>query len=237
MYTNYIFDLYGTLADIRTDEYSDTFWNNFAAYLKELDIEYSADEVHELYAMEVERLVKEPTQYACPEIDIFKVFAVIARNKKTSVTDTEIENIAKAFRKISTEFFKLYDNTVKVLESLKKAGKKVYLLSNAQSLFTRPEIEAADIVKYFDDIFISSEAGCKKPDPAFFKMLIDKHQLDISKSIMIGNDDSSDIAGAKAVGLDAMYLRTAISPQGEPTPNCRYVFEDGDIGHVLDILN
>ena len=29
MYTNYIFDLYGTLIDIRTDEWSDKVWDEF----------------------------------------------------------------------------------------------------------------------------------------------------------------------------------------------------------------
>lgn len=41
--------------------------------------------------------------------------------------------------------------------------------------------------------------------------------------------------GAKAVGMDALYVRTAISPENDPVPDCKYVFEDGDIGHVLDI--
>ena len=33
MYTNYIFDLYGTLIDIRTDEWSDKVWDEFAKWL------------------------------------------------------------------------------------------------------------------------------------------------------------------------------------------------------------
>lgn len=41
---------------------------------------------------------------------------------------------------------------------------------------------------------------------------------------MVGNDGSSDIAGAAAAGMDAAYIRTAISPENEPVPECKYVF-------------
>ena len=69
------------------------------------------------------------------------------------------------------------------------------------------------IAKYFDDIFISSACGVKKPDSRFFQLLIDKYNLDITKSIMIGNDSISDIAGAKSVGLDTFYIHSNISPK------------------------
>lgn len=42
---------------------------------------------------------------------------------------------------------------------------------------------------------------------------------------MIGNDSTSDIAGAKAVGMDALYVRTAISPENDPVPDCKYVLK------------
>ena len=53
------------------------------------------------------------------------------------------------------------------------------------------------IASYFDDIFISSDYSVKKPDVRFFEELINKHQIDVTKAIMIGNDAKSDIFGAK----------------------------------------
>ena len=55
--------------------------------------------------------------------------------------------------------------------SLERAEKRIYLLSNAQTDFTRPEIEMLGLTKYFDGIFISSEQGCKKPSKIFFERL------------------------------------------------------------------
>ena len=131
-----------------------------------------------------------------------------------------------------------------MLEALKRQGKKIYLLSNAQRIFTAYELKllmhTLGIAKYFDDIFISSTCGVKKPDSRFFQLLIDKYNLDITKSVMIGNDGISDIAGAKSVGLDTFYIHSNISPKlpeetvilPDGTEKKRKVMPDADF--VLD---
>lgn len=236
MYQNYIFDLYGTLIDIRTDEWSMDFWNSYAAWLAEQGMDYTGAEVKKVYEEEVARRLAEPSSFTHPEIDILPVFEVICKKFRPDMSEQEIYRAGEEFRIRSTSFLQLYPNTLAVLDGLKAAGKKIYLLSNAQHVFTWRELEITGILGYFDDVFISSDVGCKKPDPAFFRMLIEKHELAVEDSIMIGNDGSSDIKGATLTGMDAFYVRTAISPEGEQTPDCRYVFEDGDIGHVLELI-
>mgnify|MGYP000292715600 CR=1 FL=1 len=49
MYKNYIFDLYGTLIDIRTDEWSKEPWEEFAAWLTDNGMPYTGSEVKALY--------------------------------------------------------------------------------------------------------------------------------------------------------------------------------------------
>lgn len=236
MYKNYIFDLYGTLIDIRTDEWSDEIWENFAKWLGTIGIEYTGEEVHKLYCDLINELECKPSKYTHREIDIISVFEEICRSKKPDMTDEEIWSVGEQFRIMSTSFIDLYPNTMKVLEKLKAAGKNIYLLSNAQRVFTWQELVRTGIDKCFDDIFISSDKGCKKPDIEFYKMLMKKHNLKVEESIMIGNDSTTDIAGATALGMDGLYIKTEISPVNDPLPDCKYAFTDGDIGHVLDII-
>ena len=236
MYKNYIFDLYGTLIDIRTDEESESVWEGFAQWLTANGMKYTGKEVCEVYHSKVKELESEPSEFSVREIDIIPVFEEICRNKKKDATDEEIYKAGEQFRIISTSYIELYPNTKKVLENLKAAGKNVYLLSNAQRVFTWQELESTGIIGYFDDIFISSDKGCKKPDVEFYKMLIAKHNLDVKESVMIGNDSTTDIKGATALGMDALYIKTEISPKDDPIPDCKYAFPDGDIGHVLDII-
>ena len=92
---------------------------------------------------------------------------------------------------------------------------RLWLLSNAQRVFTAYELRALGLDTVFDDIYISSDHGCRKPDVRFFQALIQEHGLDISKSLMIGNDRRTDIAGAKAAGLDTLYMHTNITPPGQ----------------------
>ena len=54
MYQNCIFDLYGTLIDIRTDESGDKFWGEVADIYKSHGAEYTADEIRDNYIIKKE---------------------------------------------------------------------------------------------------------------------------------------------------------------------------------------
>ena len=118
-------------------------------------------------------------------------------------------------RDSSTTHLRLYAGAKELLAALRLQG-KVILLSNAQSLFTRPELEELGLSACFDGIYISSEAGCKKPDPRFFRLALEREGLEAGRCLMIGNDPVCDVAGAAAVGIDSVYIRSGLSPRDEP---------------------
>lgn len=236
MYDNFIFDLYGTLIDIATDEVTFKTWRPYAKWLRSEGIKYRAKDIKRIFDAEVENFANIVTPYQYPEHDLFPVFAKILRAKRPEYTDEQVYAAGERFRRTATLRIGLYPNTRKVLDGLRAAGKKVYLLSNAQRMYTWQELELTGITECFDDIFISSDEGVMKPDKVFIQRLIDKHNLDISKCVMIGNDCRSDVAVADAVGMDAVYVPTSILPGNEIEPDCRYRFMDGDIGHVLELI-
>ena len=47
MYKNYVFDLYGTLIDINTDEWSIELWEKMAVYYGYMGAIYTAEELNE----------------------------------------------------------------------------------------------------------------------------------------------------------------------------------------------
>ena len=49
MYKNYIFDLYGTLIDINTDEWNDDLWKKIAILYAYKGAHYTYDELNEEY--------------------------------------------------------------------------------------------------------------------------------------------------------------------------------------------
>jgi putative hydrolase of the HAD superfamily len=148
---------------------------------------------------------------ACPEIDLGPVFARLYGEKGAAADAALIRETALLFRRASTTHLRLYAGARELLASLRKRG-KVILLSNAQSLFTRPELDELGLTDCFDGIYLSSEAGVKKPDPRFFRLALEQEGLDPGRCLMIGNDPICDGQGARAAGMDAWVIRSALSP-------------------------
>ena len=241
MYQNYIFDLYGTLVDIRTDESADKFWEKVADIYESYGAKYDAKEIRTHYHKfsKREERIEHFTHplYKNIEIDLERVFKRLYAKKGVKADKKIIEDTAVRFRKASTEFIKLYDGVIDLLESLKNAGKNVYLLSNAQRCFTYPELVELGIVQYFDGIFISSDHSCCKPSKVFFDKLLKKYKLEKNRSIMIGNDCISDMGGAKKAGLDALYIHQEIStPLEGKELYCNYKIMDGDVTKIKSYI-
>ena len=57
---------------------------------------------------------------------------------------------------------------------------------------------------------LSSDYETKKPDQKFFDILFEKYPMDKSKTLFIGNDSTTDIAGASKAGLDTYYICSII---------------------------
>ena len=204
-YENYIFDLYGTLVDIHTDEEKTELWEKLAQFYGYYGAVYTAEELKNAYAcltgQKEDALRQEMGSEAHPEIEIEEVFLALFQ-KKGVQADIELAiHAGQFFRILSTEYIRLYDGAKELLAALRETGKKVYLLSNAQRIFTAYELKLLGLEPYFDDIFLSSSCKVKKPDTRFFHLLLDKHHILPEESIMIGNDAVSDIKGAKEVGL------------------------------------
>ena len=116
--------------------------------------------------------------------------------------------ISNSFRVLSRHRMKLYQAVPELLQHLRDSGKGVFMLLNAQAVFTTPEIEQLDLAKYFDDIFLSSDVGVKKPESTFFEKLLQKHSLDPAKTVMVGNDFYADMGIAVACGTAGAHINS-----------------------------
>ncbi len=233
MYKNYIFDLYGTLIDINTDEWCDDLWKKMAILYSYKGAHYTYDELKgeylNLVSLEKVAVRKRHPEYSVVDIKIEKVFKKLFTQKGVKVTKAQVAFVAEAFRCYSTKYIKLYDGVIDLLDTLKAKGKKIYLLSNAQRYFTENELNMLGLTEYFDGICISSDEECSKPDSCYYKTLFDRYGLEKSESIMIGNDYVSDIGGAAHFGIDSLYIHQSISPDIEGELRSTYTVMDGDV--------
>jgi len=242
MYSNIIFDLYGTLIDIRTDEYSLDFWRRAVQVFAMGGASFSPGELRTAYkryvgrAYRVQRLKYPTCRYI--DIDLLKVFEKLFAIKGVHPDIKQLRDLAYKFRKASTEHIKLYDGVIELLDGLKAAGKGIYLLSNAQESFTVPEMEDLGILGYFDGIMISSEEKACNPQKQFFDKLIEKYSLDPAECLMVGNDMNSDMLGAESAGIDGLYIHQEISPEvyDESEIHARWKIMDGDVRKILSYI-
>lgn len=231
-YKNYIFDLYGTLVDIHTDEERPELWRQIARYYCCFGACRTGEETRKAYlsmVREEEEKLAAQNGSEFPEIQIETVFLRLLKEApdtetQSSLTAPEASEAAKKkpqgkraemvwaaatatfFRFLSRDRLSCFEGAAEMLKSLRKQGKRVYLLSNAQSIFTMLELEKCGIEDCFDDIFISSDRGIKKPDPRFLQELMQKHAMDPAETVMIGNDPSTDIVVAEACGVRGVLV-------------------------------
>jgi len=213
-YQAYIFDLYGTLVDIHTDEARASFWKEMKEVFASYGAIYSCHELKQQYLYQVRKQEDRRKEEGHEiEIDLKDVFEVLLEDKGVVSENKVIEEIAWRFRQASTSHLRLYKGAIPLLQGLHQRGKKVFLLSNAQHLFTMKELEILQIYDLFDEIFLSSDYGYKKPDPVFFQFLLNKYALKGKDCLMIGNDLYCDIYGAYLAGMDSYYIHSALSSE------------------------
>ena len=198
-----MFDLYGTLVDVRTDEAAPRFRRGFSRYFKKMTD--SEEDIWALLAGFFEDRGEE-------EPDILIHLVSILTRLGVSNAEEKAVRLARYFRKNSTEKLRLYDGVMDMLQDLKRAGAKMYVLSNAQSAFTLDEMRELNIYELFDGVELSSDFGFKKPSRLFFDHLLEKYGLRAEDCVYFGNDICADIIPAKALGMQTVYILTDISP-------------------------
>ena len=228
-FTDYIFDLYGTLADICTDETPVVFWEGAASDAEALGAHYTGEALRYRYlalcADEVR--LRAATLPGVPEAlvepELLNVFKRLLSEQ--GADDSQAKAFAAAFRRRSTLWLRPMPHALETLDALRKSGARTFLLSNAQSCFTVDELRALDLTRRFDGILLSSDAGMKKPYRGLYELLLSRYGIDRKTAVMVGNDAIADVGGADAAGLMSFYCHTWQSgarPDALP-PSCREI--------------
>ena len=239
-YRAYLFDLYGTLVDIHTDETRPALWRAMAGWFAAEGAGYEPRALQEAYlrlCAAEEAAMKRAAPDIEAEIDISAVFTGLYAEKGVAAEEALIGRTAAAFRRLSTTHLRCYAGAEELLRALRRQGSLVILLSNAQRLFTAPELESLGLTELFDGIFLSSDYGCKKPDGRFFAAPMAQFGLKPSDCLMIGNDPVCDAWGASRAGMDCVYIRSALSPKPEGAcPPCAARLKGMDLRRLGRLL-
>ena len=232
--TDYLFDLYGTLADVCTDETLPALWEDAAADANAHGCTYTAETYRKAYldlcADEVQ--VRARTLPDVPEAYIEPELRHVFERLLNADAETARRH-ARLFRARSTRWLRPMPHAIETLDALRARGNRVFLLSNAQSCFTNNELETLGLSQKFDGILLSSDAGMKKPYKGLFELLLTRYGIDPRTALMVGNDAVADMAGAHGAGIAGAYIHTWQSGPRPDTlpPGC---FEIKDLWELTE---
>ncbi len=227
---NFLFDLYGTLLDIRTDEESASFWKKISlALYRSKD---SGGVLKERYAFLCSKAKSELPPDA--EVDLSAVFSKLLSECGQPDSPSDVLKFAELFRRLSVRRCRPFGGTLKLLKKLKENGAGLYLLSNAQSCFTHAEIKACGLAPLFNGVLLSSEAGWKKPSPHFFETAFTRFSLTPENCLYVGNDLHDDVGGAHAVQMKCVYIQSPQSGKYSNPPKPDFYAENRrELGRIL----
>jgi|SRR5882724_11659600 len=108
----------------------------------------------------------------------------------------------------------LIADSAEILERLRRNGVRNYAITNfsaekfsiVRTIF--PTLDA------FDGIIVSGEEYVVKPDPAIYRLLLDRYGLAAADCLFI-DDSAKNVAGARAVGMHAHLFENASGLRAE----------------------
>lgn len=111
--------------------------------------------------------------------------------------------------------------TVEILRELHAGGVRLFALTNWSAETFPHAVEMFDFLELFEAVLVSGCEGVAKPDPAVFRLLIDRHHLDPARTVFV-DDSPVNVAAASASGLVAVRfadpdtLRRHLAARGLP---------------------
>jgi len=98
--------------------------------------------------------------------------------------------------------------TVDLLDQLKKSGKyKLYALTNWQVGLFDIALVRYNFLHWFDGRVVSGEEKTRKPFPEFYRILLNRYQVNPSEAIFI-DDNERNVKAGVAVGIQGIHFQS-----------------------------
>ncbi|UNX53213.1 HAD family phosphatase [Georgenia sp. TF02-10] len=98
--------------------------------------------------------------------------------------------------------------TAAVVEELHAAGVRLLGLTNWSAETFHHAEPVAPAIGLLDGVVVSGQEGVIKPDPAIFRVLLERYGLDPASTVFV-DDSPANVATAAALGLHARVFTTA----------------------------
>lgn len=209
-----IFDINGTLSDIRTNEWHDDVYRVISNLLSYQGILLEPNAVKELY-FQIMKEQRAAYGERHPEFDAVGIFREIITRHATDFTRSlhteKLEQLprflAETHRAASRFQLQLYPGVANTIAQL-NSKYHLAIVSDGQAVYAIPELNAVGLSGCFDPIIISEHFGYRKPDKRLFMAALSEMKMDVSEVLFVGNDMCRDVYGAQSLGVKTVFFKS-----------------------------
>ena len=223
--TAVLFEPYGTLIDVETDERDWYAYLNLSRFLEYRGVRLSADELRWLWFERVAQQQQEGDgpypEFSARAIwrELLTQHAVPCRHVRVLDDDTFIADITTLHRALTRRTLRLMEDVRPLLEDL--SGRvRLGIVTDCQPDYILPELQITGIDRYFQAAAVSGEYGYRKPDPRLFRKALHTLGVPAEQALFVGVDTGIDITGARNVGMRTALVLTPYGSKdialGEP---------------------
>jgi putative hydrolase of the HAD superfamily len=234
-----LFDIYGTLVDIETDEKDWFVYENLSKFLSYYGLNLTADELKKFFFEKIKGMIEDSSE-TYPEIDVRRIwYEILSENENPQLyklnldQGTFLRDVIVLHRALTRRKLRLYDATYDVLKLLKRKY-RIGIVSDSQYDYVVPETKILGITQFFDAFIISGEYGFRKPDKRLFYECLSKIGLSPSEVVFVGNNPFRDIDGAKSIGMKTILIMTRDPKDSDQAKPDFKVFNIGDVPKLIE---
>ena len=203
-----LFDCYGTLIDILTDEHDIGTYRCLSRWLMYQGVRIAPERLRASYLRRVREAI-DRTGERYPEVRVEEVFAGICAghgSREVGSGRLGVET-ARAFRAASLRHLGVIEKSRSLLDLF--GTKKLGVVSNGQRVFSEQELRVLGLYDRFDVVVFSSDLGYQKPDPRIYTAALEQMGVPACGVLFIGDDHENDVAAPLRLGMQALHVAEA----------------------------
>ena len=117
-----------------------------------------------------------------------------------------LDGVSWGYRHAYEAAWRMIPGAVELAAAAKTAGWRLVIVTNNVVREQRLKVERGGLVPFVDALVTSEEFGVSKPDPRIIHHAIERMGASVHASVVFGDSLSTDIAGARAAGVRAVWF-------------------------------
>ncbi|MCD6573286.1 MAG: HAD-IA family hydrolase [Thermoplasmata archaeon] len=111
------------------------------------------------------------------------------------------------YRRFIRKSIRKSNRLIKLFKTLKNEGFKIGIVTDGSTVEQIEQLYRLGILEYIDALITSEELDVEKPNALLFRKMLNYLSVnDSSNAVMVGDDLKRDIAGAKKIGINTIWV-------------------------------